>query len=65
MYDPLLQTIAQVEMYDREHQARKNSLEDNVTDMIVHQTASSDPVVRSFDKQVKHCKGPALWSCLK
>jgi hypothetical protein len=45
---------AQVEMYDREHQARKTSLEDNVKDVFTHQTASSDPVVRSFDKQVKH-----------
>ena len=47
--------ISQVEMYDREHQARKTSLVDNVTDVFVHQNASSDPVVRSFDKQVKHC----------
>jgi hypothetical protein len=42
-----------VELYDREHQARKTSLEDNVKDVFTHQTASSDPVVRSFDKQVR------------
>jgi hypothetical protein len=43
-------------MYDREHQARKTSLEDNVTDVFVHQNASSDPFVRTFDSQVKQQK---------
>ena len=35
--------IVQVEMYDREHQARKTSLLENVTDVFTHQNASSDP----------------------
>ena len=45
------ESVHKVEMYDREHQARKTSLVDNVRDIFTHQTASSDPVVRSFDKK--------------
>ena len=44
-------SVHKVEMYDREHQARKTSLADNIRDIFIHQTASSDPVVRSFDKK--------------
>ena len=44
-------------MYDREHQARKTSLVDNLTDIFIHQTANSDPVIRLFYKKPKcaHC----------
>ena len=44
------ESVHKVEMYDREHQARKTSLADNIRDIFIHQQASSDPVVRSFDK---------------
>ena len=40
-------------MYDREHQARKTSLLENVTDVFTHQNASSDPFVRTFDTKVR------------
>ena len=51
------ESVHKVEMYDREHQARKTSLVDNLRDIFIHQTASSDPVTRSFDKKPKctHC----------
>ena len=51
------ESVHKVEMYDREHQARKTSLVDNLADIFMHQTASSDPVTRSFDKKPKctHC----------
>ena len=45
------ESVHKVEMYDREHQARKTSLADNIRDIFIHQTASSDPVVLSFDKK--------------
>ena len=38
-------------MYDREHQARKTSLLENVTDVFT--CASSDPFVRTFDTKVR------------
>jgi hypothetical protein len=42
----------QYEFYDREHLSRKTSLEEGTTDVYRRQWGSSDPVVRSFDKQV-------------
>ena len=48
-----LQVIALVEMYDREHQARKTSLLENVTDVFTHQNASSEPFVSTFDTKVR------------
>ena len=45
------ESVHKVEMYDREHQSRKTSLVDNICDIFTHQTASTDPVVRLFDKR--------------
>jgi hypothetical protein len=44
--------LMQYEFYDREHLSRKTSLEEGTTDVYQRQWGSSDPVVRSFDKQV-------------
>ena len=41
-----------VERFDREHMSRKTSLLDNMTDVFTHKWASSDPVLRSFDRKV-------------
>jgi len=48
-----IQHLFQYELYDREHQARKTSLKDNLRDVFMHQTGASDPGVRSFDAQPK------------
>ena len=48
----ILLSCSQIERYDREHLARKQSLELNVKDIFDRQQIAGDPGVRQHDRQV-------------
>ena len=46
-----LESSHKVEKSDREYLSHKINLLDNLTDVFIHKWSSSDPVLRSFDRQ--------------